>query len=162
MKLSEGVEWAIHSCSLLAALPTGAALPTRKLAAYFELSETYLAKNLQLLSNADIVTTRKGPGGGYALAKAADAISLLDIVEAIEGRSPCFSCTEIRRRGPTGIGDEAYKRPCGIARSMWKAEKAWRDELAKVSLHKIQAMALEETPDAQLEKAKIWFEEALA
>ena len=162
MKLSEGVEWAIHACALLAAVPPRAALPTRKLAEFFDLPLAYLAKHLQRLSNAGIVIARKGPRGGYALARPAREISLLDIVEAIEGRSPCFSCTEIRRRGPSGAPDTAYRRPCGIARAMWKAEKAWRAELARVSLREIQALGLAETPAAQVKKATAWMETALS
>ncbi len=161
MKLNEGVEWSIHSCALIAALPEDAALPARKLAEYFELPEAYLAKSLQQLSSAGIVSTKKGPGGGYRLAKPASDITLLDIVEAIDGRSPCLQCTEIRRRGPTGVADTAYKKPCGIARAMLRAEKAWRTELAKVSLLEILRKGLHESPKTQQAKAVKWFEDAL-
>ncbi len=161
MKLSEGVEWAIHCCSLLAALPDGTALPTHKLSAFFDLPGSYLAKHLQLMANAGIVTAKKGPRGGYALAQPASAISLLDIVEAVEGRSSCFRCTEIRQQGPTAAPAAYYTRPCGIARAMRKAEKAWRQELARVSLRQIQEMGLKETPAAQREKATAWLKEAL-
>lgn len=161
MRLSEGVEWAIHSCSLLALLPSGSALPTRKLAEYFDLPVTYLAKSLQLLSNAGIVLARKGPGGGYFLAKQSDQISLLDIVEAIDGADPCFRCSEIRRRGPTAVADNLYKRPCAIARAMLQAESVWREELDKVTLQQVQQAGIDEAPAQQVELSLRWFEEAL-
>ena len=44
MRLSEGVEWAVHSCTLLAALPEGRALGPAELAAYFDVPKAYLAK----------------------------------------------------------------------------------------------------------------------
>ncbi|GHO71412.1 hypothetical protein KSC_103040 [Ktedonobacter sp. SOSP1-52] len=47
MKLSEGVEWGIHCASMPAGLPEEAVLPTKVLAEYQGVSETYLAKHLQ-------------------------------------------------------------------------------------------------------------------
>lgn len=161
MRLNEGVEWAVHCCSLLASLPQGAALPGPRLAEFFDLPVHYLAKHLQQLSAAGLVQTRRGPGGGYRLARPAEAISLLEMVEAIDGRAPCFECTEIRRRGPTGAPAAAYRRPCGIARAMLKAEAAWREELGKVSLADIRDLGRAETPAAQLTAAVAWFEGAL-
>lgn len=160
MKLSEGVEWTVHCCSLLAGLPKGAALPAKKLSEFFDVPEHYLAKHMQQMSNAGIVQTKKGPGGGYSLARPADSITLLAMVEAIDGRSSSFKCTEIRRRGPTGSKPCAYKTPCGIARTMHKADKAWRAELKKTTLADIQVLGLQETPPEQMHKAIEWLKEA--
>ena len=45
--------------------------------------------------------------------------------------TPPSSAREIRRRGPAAVRRSgAYRRPCGIARAMWRAEDAWRAELA--------------------------------
>ncbi len=161
MRINEGTEWAVHCCALLASLPDNAALSAKKLAEYFDLPEHYLAKHLQQLSSARIVKTRKGPGGGYQLAKSPDKISLLSIVETVDGKGPSFRCTEIRQRGPTAQASNCYKRPCGIARAMWKAEKAWRSELRKVSLREIQLMGFKETPKKQIERSIQWFHENL-
>ena len=159
MKLSEGVEWTVHCCSLLASLPKDAALPAKKLAEFFDVPEHYLAKHMQQMSNAGIVQTKKGPGGGYSLARPANSITLLAMVEAIDGRSSSFKCTEIRRRGPTGVKQCAYKSPCGIARAMHKADKVWRAELRKTTLADIQFLGIQETPPAQINKTLEWLKE---
>ena len=52
MRLSDGVEWGVHVCVLLAALPDGAALPAAKLAEYHGVPAPYLAKHLQVLAGA--------------------------------------------------------------------------------------------------------------
>lgn len=158
MKHSEGLEWAVHSCSLLAAMPPDTPLPAKLLAEFFDLPEAYLAKQMQKLSQAGIVSTRRGPRGGYALARAPAKISLLQMVEAIDGNARHFRCSEIRRCGPTGVAGKHYTRPCGIARSMWRAEKAWRKELSNVTLADIQNMGLAETPPEQTQKAIAWFQ----
>lgn len=45
----------------------------------------YLEQIFQRLRRADLVRGKRGPGGGYVLARPAAAISLRDIVEAVEG-----------------------------------------------------------------------------
>ena len=151
MKHTDGLESAVHSCSLLAMVPPDFPLPARLLAEFFDLPEPYLAKQMQKLSMAGIVETRRGP-------HKATEITLLQIVEAIDGAERHFVCTEIRRCGPTGVEDKLYTRPCGIARSMWRAEAAWRKELAAVKLSDIQKLGEDETPAEQTAKAIAWFQ----
>lgn len=158
--MSEGIEWAIHCCTLLAALPDGTALPVGKLSEFHGVPRDYLAKHLQSMSRAGIVQTSRGPGGGYRLARTPDKITLLDIVEAIDGKDPCFQCNEIRQRGPSadGVGVNAFKKPCGIARAMWTAEAAWRRELKKVTIAGLVAQAANELDPKQIEKSISWLE----
>ena len=161
MKMSEGVEWAIHSLSLLASVPEGRSMPGAALAEFFDIPQTYLAEHLQHLSRAGLVQAVRGPGGGYQLAKPATKISLLDVVFAIEGEDPCFKCTEIRQQGPSGLTASHYKRPCGIHVAMRSAEQAWRNELSKVSIAQMSETGLRQTPRAQTAKALKWFEKVL-
>ena len=99
MQLGEGVEWALHCASLLAALPPGTTLPASRLAEFHGVPPAYLAKHLQLLSQAGIVESVSGRRGGYRLGRPAAEVTLLDVVEAVEGTAGSFRCTEIRRRG---------------------------------------------------------------
>jgi Rrf2 family protein len=108
MHLNEGVEWAAHCAALLAALPEGATLPAVRLAEYHDIPGPYLAKSLQALTRAGIVESTTGRLGGYRLGRLASEISLLDIVQAIEGTETFFRCTEIRRRGPSRVAARAY------------------------------------------------------
>jgi Rrf2 family protein len=133
--MSEAVEWSIHCCSLLAALPEEQALPAARLAEYHDVPPAYLAKALQAMAAAGIVGSRPGPTGGYRLARPATEISLLDIVQAVDGPGPAFRCSELRQRGPGAIDEPgAYRVKCGIARAMWRAEDAWRAELAATTV----------------------------
>src|SRR6266508_5269600 len=100
MRLGEGVEWALHCCTLLAVLPPDQAMPASRLAEYHGVPGAYLAKHLQALSQAGIVEAVPGRRGGYRLARRPDEITLLDVVDAVEGAEGSFRCTEIRRRGP--------------------------------------------------------------
>ncbi len=161
MRLSEGVEWAGHAAGLLAALPRGKAIPGAKLAEFLGVAPAYLAKQMQALSRAGIVETERGPAGGYRLAKAPREISLNDVALAIEGREPAFRCQEIRQRGPIGVTKEACTRPCGIAAAFYAAERAWRAELAKVTLVDVMKDAATNYDEKRVRKLMTWMEENL-
>ena len=139
MKLSEGVEQAIHCVAFLAGLSEDGVLSAAALAELHGVSTSYLLKHLQALSGAGIVVTTPGPRGGYRLAKAPRDISLLDIVLAVEGPAPAFRCAEIRQRGPNPLPQRYFTKPCQINAAMLKAERAYRAELAKVSVAELLA-----------------------
>ncbi len=65
----------------------------RDIAAEFKFSEAHLAKVLNRLLRAGIVTATRGPAGGYCLARPAGEITLFDVYRAIEGdgvSNPCM------------------------------------------------------------------------
>ncbi|WP_411033757.1 RrF2 family transcriptional regulator [Shinella sp. BYT-45] len=133
VKLSEGVEQAIHSVAMLAQLSEEGVLSAGELAEYHGVKTSYLLKHLQALSGAGILATLPGPKGGYRLARTAAKITLLDIVLAVEGPQPAFRCLEIRQRGPNPLPVKPT-RPCEINAAMLRAEKAYRAELQRVTI----------------------------
>lgn len=161
MKLSEGVEWSLHCCSVLAALPDGVAMPGARLAEFHDVPAAYLAKHLQSLRGAGIVDSVPGRHGGYRLAHPADDITLLDVVHAVEGNAPAFRCGEIRQRGPSAVGAEHYVKPCGIARAMRDAEEAWRDALQGVTIGDLNEELDETVAPEQIDKAINWIGKVL-
>ncbi len=134
MKLSERVEWALHCTWSLAAAPSAGPISTRRLAEFYDLPAPYLAKVLNSLVRAGVLTALSGPRGGFRLARPATEITAAEVVDAVEGRGQLFSCTEIRQRGPVPLTGAACRIPCGIARLMDRAEQAWRTELAATTI----------------------------
>jgi Rrf2 family protein len=161
MKLSEGVEWGLHCMSLLARLPLGATLPTKSLAEYHGLSETYLSKHLQALTNAHIIESVPGPRGGYRLMRSPEEITLLEVVEAIDGREPLFRCMEIRQRGPLALEPQMYRIPCGIHVAMARADKAWRDALHEQTIADIVASHAQVAKPQQQQQSDEWIAERM-
>lgn len=159
MKLSDGVEWGLHSAALLAVIPAGAVLPGKALAEYHGISESYLVKHLQALTAAGILESVPGPKGGYRLARPAAEVTVLAIVDAIEGTDPAFRCTEIRQRGPAGLEPAAYRLPCTINAMMLRAEMAWRKSLrAQTVADLVRDVAKQADPRA-VQKTLAWLEE---
>lgn len=159
MKLSEGVEWAIHSVVLLAALGPGATLSGAALAEFHGVSESYLLKHLQMMARANILDSIPGPKGGFRLARPHEEITLLDIVEAVEGKDPAFRCTEIRQRGPSGLEPSAYPHLCGIHAAMLHAEAAWKKELRSRTIADLAEHVARAVDPRAVEKAAPWMRE---
>lgn len=154
--LKNQVEWALHCCAILAGLPEGHYLSTKALAELHGVPKEYLSKALQALSQAELVQGTLGPTGGYRLARAPDKITFLDIVEAVEGKSASFTCTEIRRNNPCRPARMVDKTPCAVARVMWGADKAWRDHLRSVKLSDLVKAVEKDVPADILGKTFDW------
>lgn len=154
--MSEGVEWVLHCCTVLATLPSDEALPAAKLAELHDVAPAYLAKHLQATTAAGITESVPGPRGGYRLARPPAEISLLDVVLAVDGTEAAFRCTEIRQQGPVAGPPRSYRRPCGIARAMRRAEEAWRAELAATTIGDLVVELVATVPAELLRAGAEW------
>lgn len=155
--MSEGVEWGMHAVVLLALAPEGTALPAHRIAEFHGVTAPYLAKHLQTLARAGILESVPGARGGYRLARPAGEIRVLDVVEAVDGPSSAFRCTEIRRRGPAAGPAADYTGPCAIHATMLRADAAWRDVLARTSAADLAGSVITTSSPASLERGAAWF-----
>jgi len=62
------------------------------------LSEAHLSKVMQRVVKAGLITSRRGPHGGFLLSREPESISLLEILEAIDGRLVDCKCLLGRKR----------------------------------------------------------------
>jgi len=90
-KLSEAVALALHAGVILAER-SDELISTKQLAEGLQASESHLSKVMQRLARAGLVSSTRGPGGGFRLDRAAKDVSLLDIYEAIEGKLHVVGC----------------------------------------------------------------------
>ncbi|MFC9246201.1 RrF2 family transcriptional regulator [Streptomyces sp. NPDC057136] len=158
MKLSGGVEWALHCCVVLTAATEP--VPAARLAQLHDVSPSYLAKQMQALSRAGLVESVQGKTGGYALTRAATAITVLDVVQAVDGADPAFVCTEIRQRGPFGTPPQDCTKPCPIARAMAAADAAWRASLQGVSIADLVGTVEQDSGPEALPRIGTWLNSA--
>ncbi|MGA5321658.1 RrF2 family transcriptional regulator [Streptomyces seoulensis] len=147
MRLSRGVEWAVHTLLNLAWAGGDEPVAVATLAAGHDLPRAYLNKQLQSLVKAGLLESVPGARGGFRPARDLASITLLDVVDAIEGREPVFRCGEIRRCGTVGectVSD--FSTACAVKASMDLAERAWREALAAQSLADVRHRADEHAP----------------
>jgi Rrf2 family protein len=147
VKLPESTEWVLHAATSLAQLGPGGTASAGQLAAHYDVPATYLAKQLQALVRAGVLSATTGPRGGFRLAQPPEEITLLQIVEAVDGESPFYTCNEIRQRGRGAVPPDQCRRTCTLAARMAKAEAAWRQSLAEVTVADIVASLPRGTPE---------------
>lgn len=132
MKMGSGVEAALHACLIMHWLE-GRPVTSVRLATFFDLPPAYLQKTLRALVADGIVGAIRGNSGGFMLARPSESISLMDVVGAVEGRSPVFHCEEIRLDGQSGqLGPRSGV--CSISHAMHRAEMSYRTALASQSI----------------------------
>ena len=85
MRLTREGDYAVRVVVDLAGRPPGAMVRTEELTRTTQVSKAYLAKIIQLLSRAGLVQTQQGPRGGVRLGRDPAAITLREMVEAVEG-----------------------------------------------------------------------------
>jgi Rrf2 family protein len=140
--MASGVEWAMHVLLTLDWLGDDEPVSTAQLAAGYDLPPAYLNKQLQAMVRAGLLESLPGARGGFRMARPAEAITLMDVVVAIEGSDDAFQCTEIRQRGMGADSPPSFFRStCAVSAGMHRAEMAWRRELAAQTLADIRAEA---------------------
>ena len=85
MRLTREGDYAVRVVVDLAGRSPGAMVRTEELTRTTQVSKAYLAKIIQLLSRAGLVQTQQGPRGGVRLRRDPAAITLREMVEAVEG-----------------------------------------------------------------------------
>ena len=108
---SRQCEYALQAVSYLAIKPEGEMVPIRALSKALRIPYHFLAKILQNLAAKGLLTSQKGPAGGFALAMPSEKITLLHIVEAIDGLGFMHDCM-------MGFATCSGKNPCA-AHETW-------------------------------------------
>lgn len=130
------VEYGIH-CIIWLVHPRTKPVSSRDLADLQGISPALLARILPKLEKAGLVASTSGINGGYRLARRPQDITVLDIVDAIDGGKRLFDCKDIRRKcllfdgRPPGWIE---RHDCGVHAVMLRAENSMRDEMARTSL----------------------------
>lgn len=165
MQYSIGVEYALHCLTYFVHVPKNRSIGINEIAEYQGVSETYLSKIFTKLKKAGIVSSTPGVKGGYALARKPEFITFWDVVEAIEGSSPLFQCTEIRRKTAIlpglDLSESAWHSPCSIHAIMLEAESKMRDFLKSKTLAELTESLQKKLPLEQQEATRQWFRNAL-
>jgi Rrf2 family protein len=94
LRLSKKVDYALIALMHLAQQGEGSAWSAREIASGYGMPQDLLAKILQKLAREGLVVSHQGTKGGYSLGRPADRITVVSIVEAVDGRpslTECFS-----------------------------------------------------------------------
>jgi Rrf2 family protein len=164
--ISTGVEYGLHCLMYLADSSGGVReASVRDLAELQGVSGEYLAKLFTKLAKAGIVTATEGVRGGFALARGADRITVLEVVNAIDGDKALFDCREIRSRCAV-FGESAptwaTRGVCSIHAVMQTAEKSMREELEKHTLADLVQRTMAKAPASFGKHVVNWLDDRAA
>jgi Rrf2 family protein len=93
LRISDAANFAIHAMVLIAQANGRRRMSVLELAGILDVSEAHLGKVLQRLTRQGFLLSRRGPGGGFELAREPHDVTLLDVVSAIDGpltAGPCL------------------------------------------------------------------------
>lgn len=85
MKLSRTVAYALQATMQLAVSDSDTPVPCSQIASKGDMPERFLLQVLRSLVNHGVLRSTRGVDGGYMLIRSPEEISLLDVIEAIEG-----------------------------------------------------------------------------
>jgi Rrf2 family protein len=90
-KISEAASLGLHAVTLMAEHPKRI-YSVKEISETLNASEAHLSKVLQRLVKAGLLTSTRGPRGGFMLTASPDDVTLLDIYEGIEGELKTTEC----------------------------------------------------------------------
>lgn len=120
MLLSRPTTYAVRALLYLAKQETELPILAPTIAQAEQLPAPFLAKLLRTLSEAKILSSSRGPGGGYKLAKPADKISLQDVSALFDGMSLSHECL-------LGYGPCLDTTPCPVHK-VWGPRKQYMQD----------------------------------
>jgi Rrf2 family protein len=92
MQITRQADYAVRAVLFLSGLDSGGRAPTSHIAREEQIPPSFLAKIVSQLSVAGVVQTSRGARGGVSLARPAKDISLLEVIEAIDGPITLNEC----------------------------------------------------------------------
>ena len=105
-----------------------------------------VSKILKVLAHAELLVSTRGAHGGYALSRRADAISVADVIESLEGPLSITECAD-------PVRDQCEQECCEL-RGYWpRVNQIVRGALANVSLSQLAGVDTDDNESASGEDA---------
>jgi Rrf2 family protein len=138
MKLTCASSYALHAVAYMAQQKSDRPVASHKIAQERGIPERFLLKVLKPLVTARVLTSIKGPNGGYRLARPASDITMLEIVEAVDGpirgQAPPPELRRASGKSKDGNGQPLYLKLDGICQ---QSADQTRKQLEKVKLSEL-------------------------
>jgi Rrf2 family protein len=111
MQLTRTADYAVRVMILLAGLPSGSRSSREDLAQAGQIPSQFLCKVLQAMVRGGLIASFRGVRGGFSLAQRPDELTMLDVIEAIEGPLWLNQCVD--------PGQGCARQPWCAAHGLW-------------------------------------------
>ena len=141
LRLSKKADYALMAMKHLATRTDVDSASAREIAEQYDIPVELKAKVLQRLARRGLLTSHQGTRGGYRLSKAPSAISVADIIQAIDGPLTVTACsTEAENCGQ-------YSK-CSVRDPLWRIKDRILEALSTCSLAEITTQVPYQAPEA--------------
>ena len=125
MRVSRSTGYALLAVGYLAQHQSEGIILSQSIAKKYNIPLEYLLKILQQLVRANILRSKRGPRGGFNLARSPKKITLLEVIEAVEGPMiGQLNLTEVAPKESFSIKAEAiYEKAVGQVRNVFAKVK---------------------------------------
>ena len=132
LRLSKKADYALIAMNHLARTQGSpcASTSARDIAERYDIPIELMAKVLQLLARRGLLTSHQGTRGGYRLSRGASAISVADIIQAIDGPLTVTACS-------TGADNCGQYAKCSVRDPLWRLKDRIIAALVTCSLQEI-------------------------
>ncbi|SRR5581483_477387 len=107
---------------------------------------SYLEHLVAKLREAGLVTSVRGAHGGYLLAQPAKRITMLDVVQALEGPIAPMECFHAEREGRVQCSHESDERACATKLLWTRVHGGITSALARTTLAELAEFAEQHSP----------------
>ena len=125
MKISRSTGYALLAVGYIAKNEDRKIILSQSIAKEYDIPLEYLLKILQQMVKANVLRSKRGPRGGFSLGKPATKISMLDVIEAVEG--PMISRLNLAEQAPrerfTKKAEAAYEKAIALAKGIFSKTK---------------------------------------
>src|SRR5262245_49858662 len=132
LRLSKKADYALLALRHLAAHPDKSAVSARELAETYDIPAELLARVLQRLVRGRLLDSHQGIRGGYGLGRPADAISVGDVIQSIDGRLTFSACSD------SDHSCDQYAK-CNVRDPLWRLKDRIVSALAATSVADLAA-----------------------
>lgn len=132
LRLSKKADYALLAMRHLAAHSDRGAMSARELAETYDIPPELLAKVLQRLVRSRLLESHQGIRGGYGLSRPALSISVVEVIQAIDGPLTVTACSEVDH------SCDQYAK-CNIRDPLWRIKDRIVSALAATSVADLAA-----------------------
>jgi len=130
MKLSTKARYGLRAVIEIARQFGGTPSKRKDVAVAQDISDSYLENILIVLKNSKIIETTRGANGGYVLCRHPSEITVLDVVNALEGPLNLVECVD--------SPESCKKSDNCCTRDIWKMmSESWKSTLGNISLQDV-------------------------
>ena len=125
MRVSRSTGYALLAVGYIAKHQGDGVVLSQNISKQYDIPLEYLLKILQQLVRANVLRSKRGPRGGFSLAKPTNKITMLEVIEAVDGPlTGELNLTDHAGHDPYGVrAEQTYNRAISQAKGVFEKAK---------------------------------------